>query len=134
MRRLCRSTMDVKQIFGENLRYYRKKHRLSQEELSEKIDVSPKHLSGIERGLNFASSDVLERISDVLEVPLFLFFIQDPENFLSNPAMNVFLNDLMLKTIDKIIERRLAKAVNEIKLDIHMVNGQILGSSGPEEP
>jgi transcriptional regulator with XRE-family HTH domain len=126
--------MDVKQVFGENLKYYRKKHRLSQEELSEKIDISPKHLSGIERGLNFASSDVLERVSDALEVPLYLFFIPDPEVFLNNQAMNVFLNDLMLKTIDKIIERRLAKAVDAIKRDIHVANAQVTGSPEPEEP
>jgi transcriptional regulator with XRE-family HTH domain len=126
--------MDVKLIFGENLKYYRKKRLLSQEELSEKVDISSKHLSGIERGLNFASSDLLERISDVLEVPLFLFFIQDPEIFLNSPTVRVFLNDLMLRTIDRIIERRLAKAIKEIKLDIHLANGQMPGASGAEAP
>jgi transcriptional regulator with XRE-family HTH domain len=125
--------MDVKLTFGENLKYYRKKRSLSQEELSEKVDISTKHLSGIERGLNFVSSELLERISDVLEVPLFLFFIKDPEIYLNDPAVKIILNDLMLKTIDRIIERRLAKAAKEIKSDIRLANEQEPGGL-PEAP
>jgi transcriptional regulator with XRE-family HTH domain len=51
--------MDIKVIFGENLKFYRKTKHLSQEQLSEKVDISVKHLSSIERGSNFISSDLL---------------------------------------------------------------------------
>jgi transcriptional regulator with XRE-family HTH domain len=42
--------MNVKAIFGANLKIYRKEKKLSQEQLSEKVDITVKHLSEIERG------------------------------------------------------------------------------------
>jgi len=51
--------MNVKAIFGANLKAYRKEKKLSQEQLSEKVDITAKHLSEIERGIVFASASSL---------------------------------------------------------------------------
>ena len=67
--------MNVKSYFGENLKRYRKEKQLSQEQLSEKVDISVKHLSAIERGLTFVSAKLLEKLSESLKTPVFLFFI-----------------------------------------------------------
>ncbi|MCL2804748.1 MAG: helix-turn-helix transcriptional regulator [Treponema sp.] len=105
--------MNIKVIFGENLKLYRKARKLSQEQLSEKAEISVKHLSSIERGLNFVSVDLLEKLSLSLKVPAFYFFVNEKE---------VFCNDVMLNTIDKIIEKNLTKTIEEIKSDIRRNN------------
>ena len=64
--------MDIKKIFGENLKKYRKLKKFTQEKLSEKIDISPKHLSLVENGAAFVSAEVIERLSDVLKVYTFI--------------------------------------------------------------
>jgi len=101
--------MDTKAIFGKNLKFYRKAKKLSQNQLSEKVDISVKHLSSIERGLTFVSADLLEKLAISVDVPIFYFFVDEND---------VFCNDVMLNTIDKIIENNLTKIINEIKLDI----------------
>ena len=101
--------MSVKSIFGENLKFYRKAKRLSQEQLSEKVDISVKHLSSIERGLNFVSSDLLEKLASSVEIPVCYFFVNEKE---------LFFNESMLNTIDGIIEKKLIETIEEIKSDI----------------
>jgi len=105
--------MEIKSIFGENLKFYRKAKHLSQDQLSEKVDISVKHLSSIERGLNFVSADLLEKLAFAVEVPAFYFFVNKRE---------LFYNDVMLDTIETIIEKQLSKTVEEIKKDIRQNN------------
>jgi transcriptional regulator with XRE-family HTH domain len=105
--------MNIKSVFGENLKFYRKAKKLSQEQLSEKVDISVKHLSSIERGLNFVSADLLEKLALSVEVPVFYFFVDEKE---------VFCNEAMLNTIDRIIEKNLIKSIEEIKSDIRQKN------------
>jgi transcriptional regulator with XRE-family HTH domain len=105
--------MDIKTIFGGNLKFYRKAKQLSQEQLSEKVDISVKHLSSIERGLTFVSADLLEKLAYSVDVPVFYFFVNKKE---------IFYNDVMLNVIDDIIENKLIKAIEEIKSDIRQKN------------
>jgi transcriptional regulator with XRE-family HTH domain len=100
--------MSVKASFGENLKRYRREKQLSQEQLSEQAAISVKHLSAIERGLTFVSAELLEKLSKALEIPIFLFFTKDTE---------IFYNDSMLNTMDRIIEKHLIKTIEDIKLD-----------------
>ena len=58
----------IQQMFGQNVRKYRKARNFTQEQLSEKIGVSQKHLSIIETGTQFASASLIARISDELNV------------------------------------------------------------------
>ena len=82
---------------------------MSQEQLSEKVDISNKHLSAIERGLTFVSAELLEKLSEALEVPAFYFFVKEKE---------IFYNNAMLNTIDRSIEKHLIQAIEDIKADI----------------
>ena len=104
---------DIKAIFGENLKFYRKAKNLSQEQLSEKVDISVKHLSSIERGLNFVSSDLLEKLANSVEIPVFYLFVNKRE---------LFYNEVMLNTIDTIIEKQLIRTIEDIKSDIRKNN------------
>ena len=105
--------MEIKSIFGENLKFYRKAKHLSQDQLSEKVDISVKHLSSIERGLTFVSADLLEKLASAVDVPAFYFFVIQRE---------LFYNEVMLNMIDTIIEKQLTKAFEEIKKDIRQNN------------
>ena len=101
--------MNVKSIFGENLKFYRKEKHLSQEQLSEKANISVKHLSSIERGLTFVSADLLEKLAFYVGIPVFYFFINGKENI---------FNDVTLNTLENIIENQLTKAINNIKSEL----------------
>jgi len=101
--------MDIKKIFGENLKFYRKSKHLSQEQLSEKVEISAKHLSSIERGLNFISADLLEKLALSVDVPVFYFFVNKRE---------FHYNDVMLNTIGNVIEKNLVKTIEVIKSDL----------------
>ncbi|MDR2792984.1 MAG: helix-turn-helix domain-containing protein [Treponema sp.] len=105
--------MNIKSSFGENLKFYRKEKHLSQEELSEKVDISVKHLSAIERGLTFVSAELLEKLTVSLEIPVFCLFVKQHETAYS---------DAMLSMIEGIIEKHLMEIIETIKADIRQNN------------
>ncbi len=89
--------MNVKILLGENITKYRKKRKLTQEGLSEKLDISVKHLSNIEIGNNFVSATLLEKLSKVLNVtPSALFY---------SPYIKK-MDDNALSKIDEIISEQ----------------------------
>jgi len=101
--------MDIKAFFGTNLKHYRKKKRFSQEQLSEKVDISVMHLSKIERGLTFVSADLLEKLSANLDISVARLFCTENENI---------YDDDVLKKFDRITEKHLIRAIEGIKGDI----------------
>jgi transcriptional regulator with XRE-family HTH domain len=98
--------MNVKTVFGSNLKQYRKEKRLSQEQLSEKLDISVKHLSEIERGIVFASAGLLEKLAENLDIPLFAFFLT---------KSSVYYDKVMLDRIEKTIVQSIGQTMQEIK-------------------
>ena len=101
--------MDVKKIFGNNLHIYRKKQGISQEKLSETLDISTKHLSDLETGKSFVSAELLENISQVLHIsPSALFFTPD--------EMSVDESDW--SKIEEIITQEVQKMMVSTKLRI----------------
>ena len=67
--------MNIKKIFGENLKKYRKEAGLTQEKLSEMVNISAKHLSNIEIGQKFVSADLIEKLYSAINIsPSKLFF------------------------------------------------------------
>ncbi|MDR0503100.1 MAG: helix-turn-helix domain-containing protein [Treponema sp.] len=101
--------VNIKAVLGANIKHYRKKQRLSQEQFSEKLGISPKHLSTIETGAAFVSAELLEKFSRELHVSASALFYS--ANEISN-------DDSMFGMIDQIIDRECAKTSNSIKLQI----------------
>ena len=60
--------MNLKQIFGKNVKYYRFKKHYTQEKLANLINTSPKYISRIELGQHNPSLDMIERIANALNV------------------------------------------------------------------
>ena len=101
--------MDVKAVFGANLKFYRKEKKLSQEQLSEKVDISVKHLSEIERGIVFASANLLEKLAENLDIPIFALFLT---------SNCIFYDNIMLDRIEKIIIQNFEQTMDSIKRGI----------------
>ena len=107
--------MDVKKIFGNNLHIYRKKQGISQEKLSETLDISTKHLSDLETGKSFVSAELLENISQVLHIsPSALFFTLD--------EMSVDESDW--SKIEEIITQEVQKMMVSTKLRISEIKNK----------
>lgn len=60
--------MDLKKVFGEKVKRIRKKKNLTQEQLAELIDISPRNLSKIEVGECFVKAETLEKILKALDI------------------------------------------------------------------
>jgi len=56
--------------FGEHLRQWRQRRRLSQLELAEEAEISPRHLSFVETGRSLPSRLMVIRLAERLNVPL----------------------------------------------------------------
>ena len=64
----------TKVLLGMRIKELRKARKLSQEQLAEKINIDPKHLSRIEVGNSYPSFDTLEKIANILNVEMKEFF------------------------------------------------------------
>lgn len=77
---------------GRRIQIKRKELKLTQEKLSEIIDVSPSYISEIERGSSISSLATISKISNILNVSLdYLVFGINKENF-SNTFYEILKN------------------------------------------
>lgn len=58
----------LRQIFVENLKYYRTKKGLSQQVLAVKLDKSYNYINGIENNNTFPSVETIEQIAQILSI------------------------------------------------------------------
>ena len=98
--------MDVKKLFGTNLRERRRQCGLSQEELAEKAEVSAKHIGALETGVSFVSAPLLESLSQILDLPIYAFFL--PQDALEK-------NQLVSKELLLSMDKMLLQFSNELK-------------------
>lgn len=97
--------MNVKEIFGENLKHYRKLNNITQEELSEKLQVNPSHLSRIENGKSFVTAELLDALCIIFNI--------SPATFFYTPC-EFSGDDSLFTKIDSVIDEELTK------LNIHL--------------
>lgn len=105
-------SIDISALFGKNLKKYRKSAGLTQEQLSEKLEITQKHLSMLETGSQFASAPLISKICGVLDVaPSKLFetdFDENESNRLFARLATFFKNEIdrtqavLLSRIDEI--------------------------------
>lgn len=66
--------MDVKKLLGKRIKEVRRQRNLTQEQLSEMINIETTTLSGIESGRHYPSLPTLEKISKTLNVEISSLF------------------------------------------------------------
>lgn len=60
----------TKELLGARIKELRRARGLSQDQLSEKVNIDPKHLSRIEVGKSYPSLNTLEKIAKALNVEI----------------------------------------------------------------
>lgn len=96
-----------KGIIGNKIKEARKTAKLSQAELAEKVGISEKHISNIERGLNLPDLDNFFNILRVLKLSIneFGFEIDESENPKRKELLKevYMFNDVELNTYTAIL-------------------------------
>ena len=59
---------NVKEVFSKRLKEIRKSRGFTQEQLAEKVGVATRHISFIETAKSFPSSDLIDKICNILAV------------------------------------------------------------------
>lgn len=93
--------VNIRKIFGENVRFYRKKAGLSQEQLASRLGVSTNHVSVIETGVKFVTYSLLEKLIEEFDVA--------PEALFTSSAASFSHND-KIELLATIIDEELSKA------------------------
>lgn len=68
---------DVKVTIGRRIHRLRRSKDMTQQHLAELIGVNASYIGPLEKGLKCPSIAVLEKLSEVLEQPMFSFFLDD---------------------------------------------------------
>jgi DNA-binding XRE family transcriptional regulator len=63
-----------RKLLGKAIRQYRKKAKMTQEDLGEAADLNPKYIGEVERAEKTISVDALMRISSAVKTPIAHFF------------------------------------------------------------
>lgn len=67
--------MDIRKIFGSNVKKYRLKKGYTQEKLAELAEISDKVINPIETGRSFIKLEDMPKLCEVLEVEPFQLFL-----------------------------------------------------------
>ena len=89
-----------KELIGKKIRQIRKERGFSQEELSEKIDISPRHMCTIENGNSFPSIETFVKISEILDIDINEFF--NLKNKTNDELRNTIYNLIQTSTIQEL--------------------------------
>ena len=76
--------MQTKELLGLKIKEIRKKKKLTQEQLAEKLGLDTGYISKLEVGRNFPTIGTLEKIATVLDIKLcdlFQFTVENNKNF-----------------------------------------------------
>jgi len=110
--------MRLKSVFIQNLKKYRKDRGVSQAMLAEKCNTSTSYIGQIEIGNRFPSLEMIEKISEGLNIrPHLLFFIQQDEDIdeqipqIKTDSISDSVKDELIKRLTDSI-RRIVKSVN----------------------
>ena len=87
--------MDIKKTVGQKIQEFRKKKKITQEQLAEMINIETVSLSKIETGRSYPTSENLAKISKILEVEPFEFFLS--EKIQDNELLLTEINDAITK-------------------------------------
>ena len=69
--------MDIKKLFGDNIRGYRKKIGWTQEKLGAEAKINSEHLSRLENGLENVTLESIQKLAKSLKVKPSILFIEE---------------------------------------------------------
>lgn len=115
--------MSVKETFIKNLKFFRKKKGLTQNQLTLEIDMGLGYINSVEQGIFFPQPDVIDLIANALGIRSALLFDEKatPENIVSNADDDFIekITDKMISKIRKNLKSDFYEAIKEIKREIN---------------
>ena len=69
--------VDIREVFSQNLKYYRNKSNISQEKLSEVVGLTDKYISDLERQLYDPSLKTIDSLAKALNIETYLLLKYD---------------------------------------------------------
>jgi len=103
--------MELKEVFIQNLREYRKERGISQAILAEKCKTSTSYIGQIEIGNRFPSLELIEKMAVALQIKPYLFFCDTDENTENKiprkkpKAISDDVKDKLIKNLTNAIQR-----------------------------
>lgn len=67
---------ELKVVYGNNLKYYRRKQNLTQEQLAEKTNTDTTFISRVENGKSGVSFQTMLVFANILNTEIYKFFIR----------------------------------------------------------
>ena len=99
---------------GNRVKYLRKAHHFTQEQLAEKLNVTSKHISSIERGVSSLSVEKMIEISRMFDCTLdYLITGKNKSDYLGNFPE---LHDILFSVLTQVDEKEYAVLVDYMKL------------------
>lgn len=94
-------------MLNEALRLIRVFHDLKQKELASKLEISKSYLSEIESGKKKPSLSLLERYSEIFDIPVssIMFFSENIDTNVNTEKLRTFLSSKILALMNFIAER-----------------------------
>ncbi len=83
---------DIKKNLGEIVRELRLQKNITQEKLSEYLELQPRSITAIENGKTFISCEVLEKLANYFDVDPSIFFIKKVN--LYDPNQQEYYNEI----------------------------------------
>lgn len=109
---------------GERIRAWRTKLKISQEQLALKAEITPAYLGQIERGEKNPTVKIVERLADVLGVPLAeLFTDRNAEPVLLSAERDLdFYEQQIIFEIQPLNEKEKAELLRLVKSAVKLVH------------
>lgn len=107
---------NVAQLFGQNLRRYRKQAGLTQEQLSERLGISQKHLSIIENGAQFASASLIDCICTELNISVGALFGSSSDVNIKEVNMICSMMQTIINARFSILDQKLDSIEEKLKI------------------
>ena len=97
--------MDLRAVFINNLKRYRKENKLSQMALAEKCGTSASYIGEIEIGKKFPSMEMVQKFAEALDIKPYKLFMEENDIYVANlsPQKRQKLVEKLQKSVEEII-------------------------------
>ncbi|MCM1322509.1 MAG: helix-turn-helix domain-containing protein [Bacteroides sp.] len=104
----------IREIFINNLKFYRKAKKMTQLELSVELEKSANYIAAIENSASFPPPETIDRIAEILGINSAQLFDAggSPENVLSNNRRQ--FSEEVAEELERRISRTIRKEIREV--------------------
>ncbi|MGP1564808.1 MAG: helix-turn-helix domain-containing protein [Treponema sp.] len=97
--------MDLRAVFINNLKRYRKENKLSQMTLAEKCGTSASYIGEIEIGKKFPSVEMVQKFAEALDIKPYKLFMEENDIYVANlsPQKRQRLVEKLQESVEEII-------------------------------